>query len=142
MNTPAKPPHDRKLGLMGIALTKARNPKNDTKALGDVRDELERVLIETGFCDGAPFSWVTIAIRLGLKDEIEPHYQKVNSKYGDLPLAIEVDAHRLQKADYDELKNIFRKAALMALIHAAERYKRPAHRLKALTKKDESSNDI
>jgi hypothetical protein len=91
MNTrPAKPPHNRKLGLIGVALTKARNPKGDVAALSSVRDELERVIIEEGYLEGAPFSWVTISIRFGIKTEAEPRHQPINKKYGDLPLAIEI----------------------------------------------------
>jgi hypothetical protein len=129
---PAKPPHNRKLGLTGVALTKARNPKGDVTALSSVRDELERVMIEAGYLEGAPFSWVTISIRFGIKTEAEPHYQPINKKYGDLPLAIEVETSKMQNADEQELRAIFKAAALKALISAAQRHGRPAQQLYAL----------
>ena len=69
MDKPAQPPHGRKLGLIGTALTKARNPKGDVQALSAVRDELEIVLIESNFCEDTPFSWITVSVRFGLKDE-------------------------------------------------------------------------
>ena len=70
------------------------------EALTAVRDELEAVLIESGYCEGAPFSWVTLSIRYGLKEESEPHYQAINKKYGDLPLAIEVPIEKMQCAPW------------------------------------------
>jgi hypothetical protein len=131
MNEPAKPPHGRLLGLTGTALTSARNPKGDIQALSAVRDEVEILLINTGYCEGAPFSWVTISIRFGLKDESVPHYKSINKKYGDLPLAIEVKTDKLLGASLDNLKRIFRDAALRALIHAGEKHGRPVELLRS-----------
>ncbi|EHZ2845481.1 immunity protein 39 [Vibrio vulnificus] len=120
----AKPPHDRKLGLNGVALTKQRNNRNDAKALTAVRDEIEKVIIDSEYLEGAPFSWVTIAVRYGLKNDDKPSYQSVNKKYGDLPLSIEVDTHRLIDASLEELKLIFKGAVLKALIHAGKKFER------------------
>ncbi len=126
-----KPPHNRKLGITGIALTRARNNPNDVKALTLVRDEIEKVMAESGYLDGAPFSWVTLAIRYGLKNDLEPTYQKINERYGDLPLAIEVDTHELLDSPLQQLKNVFKRAALSSLIHAGRRYARPTRELEA-----------
>jgi hypothetical protein len=126
----AQPPHNRKLGLSGVALTKARNNKHDTKALTAVRDELEQLLIGSAYFTDAPFSWVTVAVRYGLKDEIIPHYEKINQKYGDLPLSIEVDTNRLMGASFEDLVKTFSVAILRALIHAAAKYQRPAEQLR------------
>ncbi len=57
-----QPRHGRKLVLSGIAMTRARNPKDDVKVLSEVRDELERTLVESRFLEDAPFSWVGISI--------------------------------------------------------------------------------
>ncbi|MGE3165388.1 MAG: Imm39 family immunity protein [Planctomycetota bacterium] len=129
---PGKPPHDRKLGLTGTALTLARNPKGDVAALTAVRDELEAHLVAADFFDGAPFSWITISIRFGLKDEEEPHFQPINKKYGDLPLSIEIASAAIANASFDALKSQFRLAALRALLAAASRYSRPDEVLKVL----------
>ena len=59
----AKPPHNRKLGLSGVSLTKARLNKQSGKALDAARDEIEKVIVEAEYLEGAPFSWVTIAVR-------------------------------------------------------------------------------
>lgn len=128
-NLPAKPPHNRKLGLTGVAMTNARNPKRDVAALSAVRDELEQVLIRSGYLENAPFSWVTISIRFGMKTETEPHFQAINKKYGDLPLAIEIETACMLSANETELKDQFKAAALRALIAASHRYNRPSGEL-------------
>ena len=125
MNAPAKPPHNRKLGILGVALVKARFPKCTGSALDTVRNELEAHLISSGVLTGAPFFWVTIAIRYGLKDQEQPVFQRINQKYGDLPLAIEVDSHRILNGDEKQITEIFREAATKALLAASKRYERP-----------------
>ena len=68
----AQPPHNRKLGLSGITLTEQKNNRHDAKALTAVRDPVEKVMIESRYLEGAPFSWVTIAVRYGLKNDDKP----------------------------------------------------------------------
>lgn len=129
--SPAKPPHDRKLGLLGTSLTKARLNKHGGKALNLVRHDLEQLLVESNFLNDAPFSWVTVSIRYGLKDEEAPHYEKINQRYGDLPLAIEVDTHELMGATLEELTLKFKVATLKALIDAGRKFERPTEQLEA-----------
>lgn len=124
------PPHNRKLGLLGVALTKAKNNRNETQAFPAVRDEIEKIMIETKYLESASFSWVTVAIRYGLKNDDVPKYQQIDKQYGDLPLSIEVDTHQLVKASLEDLKVIFKIAVLKALIHAGEKYNRPIQCLK------------
>ena len=114
--------HNRKLVLSGVALTKARVPAKPMAAAANrVRDELEQEVIRSGFLDGAPFQWVGLIIRKGLVDETEPHFQKVNAKHGDLPLAIEIDVRRLLGVSEDEMAAVYRKATLVALVHAGDK---------------------
>ncbi len=127
MNTTIpQPKHGRKLAFIGIALTKARNPKDSIKALSEVRDELERILIESRFFEKAPFSWVGISIRYGIKDEAKPHFQSICKKDGELPLAIEIETAQMQGISLASLKTLLKSAALKALISAAERYDCPS----------------
>lgn len=115
--------HNRKLVLSGIALTKARIPaKENGAAATRVRDELELEMIRSGYLDNAPFEWIGLIIRYGLVDEVSPHYQSINAKHGDLPLAIEIDVHRLLDVTEDEMAAVYRKATLIALSHAGEKY--------------------
>lgn len=131
----AKPPHNRKLGLNGVALTKQRNNPNDIKALTAIRDEIEKIIIDSDYLGEADFSWVTVAVRYGLKNDNKPNYQVVSKKYGDLPLSIEVDARELIDISFEELKLVFKKAVLTALVHAGRKFEQPVEMLEQESKK-------
>lgn len=47
------PVHNRKLALGGVAFTKAKFNKNNGKALDIVGDEVEKVIIDAHFLEGA-----------------------------------------------------------------------------------------
>ena len=130
----SKKKHDRKLGLSGAAMTTARIPGFSIQVGGIVRDDLESIMIDSGYLNGAPFEWVTISLRYGLKNENEPHYEPINKHYGDLPLAIELDTNELRGADRDEMRCLFTIATLKALIHAGKKYDLQTKRLKLACK--------
>jgi hypothetical protein len=115
--------HDRKLGLCGASLTKARLNQHSNAAMGDVQNEVETLMMESGYLARAPFEWVTVSLRYGLVNEDIPHYHRINKKYGDLPLAIEIDTHDLKCADQDQIKRLFMIATLKALVHAGHKFK-------------------
>lgn len=119
--------------LSGIAMTMARIPsKRSIAAMTQVRNQLEDEMINSGYIEKAPFRWIGLSIRKGLADENEPHYDRIDPKDGELPLAIEIDTHRLLNADDEEMAAVYRKATLIALIHAGEKYQLPVDRLKTL----------
>ena len=80
--------HNRKLVLGGASLTLARSNRNDLPVMGELMDEMETVMISTGYLDDAPFQWVGLILRYGLKYEDIPHYQRINKKHGDLPIRL------------------------------------------------------
>ena len=122
--------HNRKLVLGSVALTQAKLPARQMAlAAGNVRDDLEREMIESGYLDGAPFKWIGLIVREGLIDEVVPHYQKIDQSDGELPLAIEVDTNRLVGASLEQVTNIYRKAVLLVLAHVAEKYGLNAERI-------------
>lgn len=125
--------HNRKLVLGGSSLTLARlEHVPDFQAAPIVRDDLEREMIESGYLDDAPFKWIGVVIRYGLKYEAEPHYNGIDKKHGDLDLAIEIDTHDLLDADLAGVIAMFRKATLIALVHAGEKYGLKVDRMKDL----------
>ncbi len=104
--------HNRKLVIGGAALTEARNNRHCISVAAEIMDELGPVMVSTGYLNNAPFKWLGIILRFGLKNEDEPHYRRINKKHGDLPVAIELDTHELQHASRDELKEVFTIATL------------------------------
>lgn len=81
--------HNRKLVLSAVSLVKAR-VRHDTVVMPQLRDELERVLTDAGWFPGAPFRWIGLVVRYGLKMEEEPHFRRIDKKDGELPLAMSV----------------------------------------------------
>ncbi len=134
--TPPRPKHGRRLGLIGVALTLARNNREAGRALDAVRDEVESVMDECGYLIDAPFSWVTIAVRFGLRNTAAPLYGAIHKKYGDLPLSIEVDTAELTGADLAALTRIFKRAVVTALVHAGKKHGCPTGQLEALLPAD------
>ena len=129
-------PHNRRLAFSGAAMTNARLRGNKTFIASEiVRDELEYQLVASDYFNDDLFTNVGISIRYGLKYAEEPIYWKINKKYSELPLAIEVDVNDMIEADQEQMNAIFRKAALVALVHAGEKYGLKVDRMKELLAK-------
>jgi len=114
--------HNRKLVFGGTSLTRASLDHSIVQAVTGTRDELEQLMIDSGYLDGAPFRWVSLIFRFGREDEDKPHYQRIHPTHRDLPLAIEVDIRRIKGADAEVQRACFKIAALKSLIHAGIKY--------------------
>ena len=114
--------HNRKLALLGAAMTTTHLPRYTIEVGTKVRDEVESMMLDCGYLDGAPFEWVTISLRYGLKNDDEPKFEPVNKEYGDLPLTIELDTRELATASRDEMKTAFEISTLKALVATGRRF--------------------
>ena len=114
--------HNRKLGLLGVSLTSVKPPRICIGVASRVRDEIEMVMVQSEYLKGAPFEWITLALRYGLNQDEEPTYLGIDKKTGDLELAIEIDIAAMKSADESELRKIFLEATLKSLIHAGKKY--------------------
>ena len=122
---------DRRIGLMGVDLVKSRI-RNTHKVYAIINPFLNNFLRENGYYESTPFKWVGLVWRYGMKNDLVPEYQRINKKYGDLPIAIELKAEILMWADQNNLKlleEILMIATLEALIHVAKKYKLPTEPL-------------
>jgi hypothetical protein len=90
-----------------------------------VRDDIEQRLLESDFFTNAPFKWVGLVIRYGLRNETRPRYERINRVHGDLPIAIELDARELKEMSTDVLRKAFTVATLEALLDVARQFDRP-----------------
>lgn len=131
--------HNRKLAFSGISLTMARPNRHDLEVMDELRDELEELMISSGYLEGAPFTWVGLALRYGLENEDKPHFLGINKKHGDLALGIELDTNELIAADRDELKRLFTVATLKSLIQAGKKHKLPVEALEELLGQQEAA---
>jgi hypothetical protein len=96
-----------------------------------VRDDIEQRLIELDFLADAPFKWVGLVIRYGLRNETRPQYERINKTHGDLPIAIELDARELKEMSAEVLSKTFTVATLEALLDVARQFDCPAQPLRA-----------
>jgi hypothetical protein len=124
MNPPL-PPHDTRLGYIEVSLTEQPLQERWGTSLDRLKHEIEQVVIGEGFLTHAPFSWVLLSIRYGLQYSSEPVYYPINAKYGNLMLSFELDVRDLISATDEEVYLIFKRASLMSLVHAGQKYGRP-----------------
>jgi hypothetical protein len=122
--------HDRKLVLGAVALVKAR-VRNDMPAMAQIRDELEPLLVASGWFPNAPFRWVSLMIRYGLKTSHHPQFERISKKHGDLPIAVEVDTTHLLEIHTDPflLKAFLKAITIHCLIAVGKKYKLPTQTL-------------
>jgi hypothetical protein len=117
--------HNRKIVFSGIDMVGA-SMDHSHKCYEKIRNLLESLMIDSGYLENAPFLWVGVVFGYGLKTEIKPHYQRINKKYGDLPVNMELDMRVLLTTDAmseDLLYEFLLIAALDVLIHAGKKYK-------------------
>ena len=121
----AQPKHGRRLVLSGVALTMGQDNDHSYEALVYCRNRVESALIENKFFYGAPFSWIGLSIRYGIKNDEHVQYIDLDEKDGELALAIEIDTHDTLNASFEKMKNIIGIAVLKSVIQVGEKYDRP-----------------
>jgi hypothetical protein len=120
-------PFDRRFNCGAVALVMGRL-KNGGKTSAQVDSFVEELIRENNLFNNAPFLWVLLIHRLGIKNDLKITFKRINKKYGDLGVSLELDMDILKWADQrnlDLLQDIFMVAALEALIQVAHKYKLP-----------------
>ncbi len=120
-------PFDRKIGFVGVALVKGR-VKNGIKSRKDIEIQLDNIIRVNTIFNGAPFLSILLVYRYGIKNDFKLEFKRINKKYGDLDVALELDMQILQWADQNNLyllHDIFMIAALEALLQVCDKYKLP-----------------
>ena len=117
--------HNRKYvpGAVGLIIGRVKNGGKLTD-----QDKVEKLLIDSHFFDSAPFKWVSLIYRYGMKNDIIPEYQRINKKHNYLPISIELKMEILEWASEKNprlLYAIFMIGALEALIHVGKKYNLP-----------------
>lgn len=118
--------HNRKFVPGRIFLVRGRLKNSSSTA--SIQDDIEEIIIDSHFLENAPFKWIGLFYRLGIKNKLKPEYQRIDKKDGELPIAVEIDFELLKWADDHDvplLKDLFMMAGLEALIHVGKKYKLP-----------------
>lgn len=105
----------RNLPIGGVGLIPG-TLKNAGPCLSAVCDELEPHLERNEFLANAPFKTVSLIFRFGSRDNLDTQIKPINSRFNELPAAIEFDLYRLKQLQMHELLCEFRQTAIEALI--------------------------
>lgn len=121
----------RNLVVGAVALVKCRL-KGDGQAALRARNELEPALQKNGFLDTAPFQTISLILRYGERDNLNPEIGDVDVRRGVLPVAVELDAKRLQGVDKEALAEEFRTVMIEVLCDVAANFDLPFQFLDAM----------
>lgn len=117
-------PFDRRLSVGADALVKGRI--KNSKLMIDVEKKLDLIIRNHNYFYECPFLWVGLGYRYGIKHNLKLEFQRIDKKWGYLPIALELDMEILKWADQnnlDLLHDIYMIAALEALIQVGQKYK-------------------
>ncbi len=118
--------HNRKF-VDGIIFCKKGHLTNIRRTIV-IQDLIEDIIINSSILETAPFKWINLMYRLTERNKLKPYFMKINQKYGDLPIAVELDLDLLKWADNTDpqlLIDIFIMAGLEALLHVCDKYQLP-----------------
>ncbi len=118
--------HNRKFCTAATSLIMGRIKNEMTQGIKS-RDVIEEILIKGETLDPAPFKFIGLMYRYGLKNMLEPEYERVeiNPKYKAVSIAIELQMEHLiwcDKNDIELLFEILMIGGLDSVIHVCERY--------------------
>ena len=115
--------HNRKIVIGGSSLTDANLRGVKTlRALTQVQDNVEREIISSGYLEGAPFDFLGVTIRYGLKNEDRVVLFGLHEKTLCYEGAVEVDVRDMLDASYEELLLIFTYATLRVVLAIGEKF--------------------
>jgi len=108
-----------------VDLVRGRFRVNDSQARSSIAEELEPYFESENLLEGAPFKFIGLIFRYGERST-GPIFRRVNKRYNELEMAIELPMAELTSMTYDELRARHRKATLEVLIAVAKKYNLPS----------------
>jgi len=129
----------KKFGLGAVSLVVGRLPRYDLAVMKEVDIEIESLLNNIGFFSDAPFERASLVFRYAERENPSVKIGSIDTKYHDLPLTIQLSFFQVKASSRDELKHLFTKASLKALIEAGRQYGCPVAELESLLKQIDTS---
>ncbi len=108
-----------------VSLTMQRPNKNLRIAAGIVRDEMEAALIVCKYFDGAPFSWISIILKLGIKNDHKPNYEGISAD-GCLNLSLEINISEIKLYTLNVLTDTIRGYVFLSILDVSSTYRLPS----------------
>jgi hypothetical protein len=124
----------RNLVVSAVSLVKCRI-NNDGQAALAARNEIELALEGNGYLKSAPFRTVSLILRYGERDNLDPDIGEVDKRRSVLPVAVELKASRLQAMDTATLTEEFRTVMIEVLCDVAANFDLPFEFLDAMRRK-------
>ena len=106
------------IGAVGLVKGSVRH---DGKAMVAVCDELESVFEKSKFLDDAPFKVISLILRYGTCWG-DPDLGKINKKYSELEIGIELPMSEIRTMDEAILVNVIRESTLKSLLAVSQKY--------------------
>ncbi|WP_436136211.1 Imm39 family immunity protein [Acidovorax sp. LjRoot129] len=128
----------RNLIVGAVGLIKCRI-KGDGQAALAARNALEPELVEHKFLATAPFKSISLILRYGESDDLNPEIGPINAKGAYLPVAVELNARRLEKLDVPAMTDEFRSVMIDVLCDVAANFDLPHVFLDGLRQHDVSA---
>jgi hypothetical protein len=110
--------------LIGAVGLLKGNVREDSKVMTNICDEFEPFFLSDNLLESAPFDTISLIIRYGYRKK-DPEIGKINKRYCELEVAVEVPMEKVRKLKYDDLYKYFREVTLDALITVAKKFNLP-----------------
>lgn len=120
---------------VGIIKGRVRNGSRISEL---VDQKIDSLIKDKKWIEGQKFIYVLMTFLYGTKNNLKVNFGRINKKYGDLSISVELDMKIIEWADQynlELLSDIFTIAALEALIQVGHKYKIPTDFLESERKK-------
>jgi hypothetical protein len=114
----------RNLIVSGVALIKCRI-KGDGQAALAARNIIEPALVEHRYLAAAPFKTISLILRYGERENLNPEIGRINAKDSCLPVAIQLDARHLETLDVPAMAQEFHRVMIETLCDVAANFDLP-----------------
>lgn len=114
----------RSLLVGGVSLVPGRL-KFGGKAILMARNEIESKLVEFGYLKKAPFETVSLVIRYGDRENLNPEFNEIDSKNSELPVAVVLNMEQLKLLSMEQLAEKFRITIIEVLCDVAANFDLP-----------------
>ena len=111
------------------ALVVGRFVRNGLKRMHELRPIFHYMYDNQNF-ENQKFVRIGLLFLYGIKTDLTAKYERINAKYKDLPITVELDTLILDWADKNNpelLKEIYLIATCEAVLHVLRKYKLPTH---------------
>lgn len=113
------------LTISGVALIKFKRDKRIAINLIRLAQEFRELLAKNSYFGNAPFEAVSLVLRYGDLEDLEPQGLKINKKNSELEVAAFLNVHNLLSMSDEEMKSYLRRAIMEIFCDISANYDLP-----------------